>query len=200
MRNIVVFTFLSMDGVMQAPGGPEEDTEGGFKFGGWTFPYFDDYTGKIMEEEMKPPFELLLGRKTFDIFEGYWPKNADGWPGINEAKKYVVSSSRKTSGWENTEFINENVVEVIKKLKAQDGPNLQVWGSSKLIQTLMENDLVDMFKLKIFPVTLGNGKKLFAKGTIPAAFTLENDSQITPNGIVIANYKRAGELKIGSFE
>jgi len=197
MRMIVVIEFISLDGVMQAPGGPEEDPSGDFKYGGWTAPYFDDFAGQAMAEQMKEPFELLLGRKTFEIFAGFWPEHESEWPGVNKAIKHVVSASLKNSDWENTVFINDHVVEELKKLKAEDGPDLKVWGSGKLVQTLMENDLVDEFWLKIFPVTLGQGKKLFAEGTIPAAFTLE-DSKISPKGVIFANYKRAGEVKTGS--
>ena len=198
MRNIIVLTFLSLDGVMQAPGGPEEDTSGGFKYGGWTVPYFDDFAGKIMEEQMSKPSELLLGRKTFEIFASYWPEHEDNWPGINEMTKYVVSHSLLTLEWNNSVLLSGDVVEEIKKLKAQDGPDLYVHGSGNLIQTLMKHDLVDEFWLKIFPVTLGNGKRLFAEGTIPAAFTLE-EAKISPKGVIIANYKRAGEVQTGSF-
>jgi dihydrofolate reductase len=197
MRKIIVIEFISMDGVMQAPGGPEEDTSGGFKYGGWTAPYFDDFAGKLMAEQMKEPFALLLGRKTFEIFAGYWPKHEAEWPGVNSSTKYVVSSTMKNADWENTVFISDNVEEELKKLKKEDGPDLKVWGSGKLVQTLMEHDLVDEFWLKIFPVTLGKGKKLFAEGTIPAAFSLE-DSKISPTGVIFANYKRAGEVKTGS--
>jgi dihydrofolate reductase len=199
MRKIILLEFISLDGVMQAPGGPEEDTSGGFKYGGWTFPYFDEASGKLMAEQMKEPFSLLLGRKTFDIFASYWPQHADGWPGINEVTKYVVSHEAASSSWQNSVFVTGNVVEEIKKLKAEDGPDLHVYGSGNMIQTLLKNDLVDEMWLKIFPVTLGNGKKLFAEGTMPAAFTL-TESKVTPSGVIFANYKRAGEVKTGSFE
>ncbi len=198
MRKINVLTFLSLDGVMQAPGGPEEDTSGGFKYGGWTVPYFDETAGKIMAEQMKQPFSLLLGRKTFEIFAAYWPQHADQWPGVNESTKYVVSSTLKKSDWSNSVFINENVVEELKKLKSGDGPDMQVYGSGNLVQTLFKNDLVDELWLKIYPVTLSNGKKLFDSGTIPAAFTLL-ETQTTPSGVIFAKYKRAGEVKTGSF-
>lgn len=199
MRKIIVIEFITLDGVMQAPGGPEEDTSGGFKYGGWTVPYFDDEVlGKVMGEQMKQPFALLLGRKTFEIFASYWPQHADQWPGINESTKYVVSNTLDASDWENSVFIKGDVVEEIKKLKTQDGPDLQVWGSSKLIQTLLKHDLVDKLWLKTFPITLGSGKRLFAEGTIPAAFKL-TDSKVSPSGVIIANYERAGEVKTGSF-
>jgi dihydrofolate reductase len=199
MRKIIVLSFISLDGVMQAPGGPKEDTSGGFKYGGWTFPYFDDVSGKLMAEQMKQPFELLLGRKTFDIFAAYWPQHEKGWPGINEARKYVASNTLTSSEWKNSVILNGDVVEKIKKLKEEDGPDLQVHGSGNFIQTLLKNDLVDELWLKIFPITLGNGKKLFAEGTMPAAFKLTS-SQVTPSGVIFANYVRNGEVKTGSFE
>lgn len=198
MRKIIVLSFITLDGVMQAPGGPEEDTSGGFKYGGWTVPYFDEFLGKVMGEQMKQPFNLLLGRKTFEIFASYWPQHANNWPGINEATKYVVSKTLTSHEWENSVFIKGNVVQEIKKLKAQDGPDLQVYGSGNLIQTLLKHDLVDELWLKTFPITLGPGKRLFAGGTIPAAFTLE-ESKTSPKGVIVASYKRAGEVKVGSF-
>jgi dihydrofolate reductase len=178
---------------MQAPGGPEEDPSGGFAFGGWTAPYFDEEAGKIMAEQMKPA-DLLLGRKTFDIFAGYWPKHQDVWP-INKVTKYVLSGTEDKSGWENTVFLKS--VGDIKQLKTSDGQDLQVHGSGQLIQLLLQNDLVDELWLKIFPLTLGTGKKLFAEGTIPAAFTLTS-SIVTKNGVIFANYQRAGEVKTGT--
>ncbi len=199
MRKIIVLEFITLDGVIQAPGGPEEDTSGDFKYGGWTVPYFDDFSGKIMAKQMKQPFSLLLGRKTFDIFASYWPKHEDNWPGINDATKYVVSSSLIKHDWNNTVIINTNVVEELKKLKTQEGPDLQVYGSGNLLQTLLKNDLVDELWLKIFPITLGKGKRLFGEGTIPVAFKL-SDTKITPSGVIFANYKRSGEVKTGSFE
>ncbi|HSX17284.1 MAG TPA: dihydrofolate reductase family protein [Patescibacteria group bacterium] len=198
MRKIVVFMMVSLDGVMQAPGGPEEDTSGGFKYGGWTAPYSDEAMGKILDEELSVPFALLLGRKTYEIFAGYWPKQtgpiADPF---NKAKKYVVSDGNVDLTWKESVLINEDVVSKLKALKAEDGPVLHVWGSSVLIQTLLKNDLVDELRLRIYPVTLGFGKRLFGEGTIPAAFELE-DSQVLPSGVILANYKRAGEVKTGS--
>ncbi len=199
MRKIVVLEFITLDGVIQAPGGPEEDTSGGFKYGGWTFPYFDDFSGKIMTKQMKQPFSLLLGRKTFDIFASYWPEHEEEWPGVNDVTKYVVSKSLKKSEWSNTEFINESVVEHLKKLKKGRGPDLQVYGSGNLVQTLLKNDLVDELWLKIFPITLGKGKRLFDSGSIPAAFRL-TASKISPSGVIFANYKRSGKVKTGSFQ
>jgi dihydrofolate reductase len=196
MRKIIVISMITLDGVMQAPGGPKEDTSGGFKYGGWTAPYLDEVGGKVMEEEMKPA-NYLLGRKTFEIWESYWPEHADFWSGINDGTKYVMSMTRKKSDWKNTVFI-KNLAD-IKKLKNSQGADIQVWGSSKLIQTLLKNDLVDELRLKIFPLTLGMGKKLFAGGTVPEAFTLA-ESMATPSGVIMATYKRAGKVKTGTVE
>ena len=194
MRKIIVLSFITLDGVMQAPGGPEEDTSNSFKFGGWSAPYGDEVIGKVMEKQMKSA-DLLLGRTTFDIFEKYWPKHAEYWPGINDVKKYVLSTTRNKSNWKNTVFIES--LAGIKKLKNTEGSDIQVWGSSKLVQLLLENDLVDELSLKIYPLSLGEGKKLFDNGTRPAAFTL-TASSITPSGVIIANYKRAGNIKTGT--
>lgn len=196
MRKITVITMISLDGVMQAPGGPQEDTSGGFKYGGWTASYGDEIFNKVMEEELKPA-DYLLGRRTFEIFESYWPHHADFWPGINEGTKYVMSQSRGKSDWKNTTFLKS--VADIKKLKNSDGTDIQVWGSSELIHLLLQHDLVDELRLKIYPVVLGEGKKLFEKGAVPAAFTL-TESQVTTKGVIIANYKRAGEVITGSVE
>jgi len=202
MRKIVVLSFISLDGVMQAPGGPDEDTSGGFQYGGWTFPYFDEVSGKMMGEQMSMPFDLLLGRKTYDIFANYWPKQDPNGPvaaPFNKATKYVVSHEDIKLEWENSQLLHGNVLAQLKKLKQQDGPMLQVHGSGNLDQTLLKNDLVDELWLKTFPVTLGMGKRLFAEGTMPAAFELV-ESKITPSGVIFANYKRAGEVTTGSFE
>lgn len=182
---------------MQAPGGSKEDTAEGFKFGGWMGPYFDEESGKEMEIQMKETAALLLGRKTYDIFAGYWPAHTEPWPQVNKITKYVVSKTLKDPTWENTVVI-PNVKE-LKELKNSNGPDLQVYGSSKLVQTLMEHDLVDEFWLKIFPITLGTGKRLFDKGTIPAAFNLFK-SKITPSGVIFVYYKRAGEVKTADIE
>jgi dihydrofolate reductase len=198
MRKIIVLSFVSLDGVMQAPGGPTEDPSGDFKYGGWTVPYFDDFLGEVMTKQMDKPFDLLLGRKTFEIFASYWPQHKDEGAGINNATKYVVSNTLSKHDWEKSVFINGDVIEEIKSIKAQDGPDIQVHGSSNLIQTLLKQDLVDEFWLKIFPVTLGTGKRLFGSGTIPCTYTM-TDSKISPNGVIIANFHRAGEVKIGSF-
>ena len=202
MSKIIVLEFITLDGVMQAPGGPTEDTSGGFKYGGWTVPYFDDFAGKIMEEQMKQPFSLLLGRTTYDIFASYWPKHENEWPGINEATKYVVSNTLTNPTWENSIQIKNDAVKEIKKLKsnpsADGAPNLHVYGSGNLVQTLLKHDLVDELWLKIFPVTLGSGKKLFAEGTIPSAFKLTK-TEVSPSGVIIANYERSGEVITGTF-
>jgi len=192
---------ITLDGVMQAPGGPKEDSSGGFKYGGWTAPYGDEVYMKVVEKELKPA-DYLLGRKTFDIWAGYWPEHADFWPGINEGTKYVMSKTKKKSSWKNTVFIKS--VADIKKLKSgklsgSNGSDIQVWGSSKLIQLLLKHDLVDELRLKIHPVILGKGKKLFDNGPIPAAFTL-TESTVTPSGVIIVNYKRAGKVKTGTVE
>lgn len=190
---------VSLDGVMQAPGGPEEDTSGGFKYGGWTFPYVDESFGPIINKELSVPFDLLLGEKTYDIWQTYWPKQkgpiADPF---NKAVKYVVSDGSIDLTWKESELIGDDVVTKLKALKNEDGPMLPVHGSGKLIQTLWKNDLVDELRLRIFPVTLGAGKRLFAEGTIPAAFELI-DSKTLPSGVIMANYKRAGDVKTGSF-
>jgi dihydrofolate reductase len=198
MRKIIVLTFVSLDGVMQAPGGPEEDTSGSFTHGGWTVPYFDEFLGTIMSEQMGRPFDLLLGRKTFEIFAGYWPDHPDEGPEINRATKYVASNTLTSHPWEKSVFLSGDVVGEIRKLKQTDGPELQVHGSASLIQTLLEHDLVDELWLKIFPVTIGEGKRLFAEGTLPAAFKLQ-DAQPSPAGVIVASYTRAGDLETGSF-
>jgi dihydrofolate reductase len=198
MRRIIVLEFVTLDGVMQAPGGPQEDTDGGFKYGGWVAPYFEERGGAIMHEQMTIPRDLLLGRKTYEIFASYWPAHESGWPGINSATKYVVSDARTDSLWDNTVFIKNNVVEEIRRLKQQDGPDLHVYGSSQLLQTLFKHDLVDDLWLKVFPITLGTGKRLFGEGTIPAAFKLMH-SEATPSGVIIASYERAGDVKTGSL-
>lgn len=198
MRKIIVLEFVTLDGIVQAPGGPTEDTSGGFKYGGWVVPYSEESFGKIMSKQMKQPFDLLLGRKTFEIFASYWPQHGNQWPGINEVTKHVVSNTLQNHRWKNSVFIKGDVVGEIKKLKDQNGPNLQVYGSSNLVQTLLRHDLVDEFWLKIFPITLGSGKRLFAEGTIPAAFAI-TESTVLPTGVIVANYVRAGNVKTGSF-
>lgn len=202
MRKLIVLSFITLDGVMQAPGGPEEDPTGGFQYGGWVFPYFDDFLGMVMDKQMNKAFDLLLGRRTYEIFAAHWPYvNTDGDPvaaGINKAKKYVASRTLTRLDWSNSELIKGDAAEEVKKLKEQEGPEIQVHGSAGLIQTLLKHDLVDELWLKIFPVTLGRGKRLFAEGTIPVGFKLL-ESEISPNGVIVANYARAGEVRTGSF-
>lgn len=199
MRKIIVLEYITLDGVIQAAGGSKEDAAEGFKYGGWQGHYFDEFTGKLMEEQMKLPFSLLLGRKTYDIFAGYWPENESYWPGVNSSIKYVASRNSKfKTTWSNSVLITGDIVEEIKKLKKENGPDLKVWGSANLVQTLLKNDLVDELWLKIFPITLGTGKRLFVEGTIPAAFKLIS-CKVSPKGVIFANYERAGEIKTGSF-
>jgi dihydrofolate reductase len=194
MRKIIVLSFITLDGVMQAPGGPEEDETGSFKYGGWTAPFTDVVSGNFMEKHMEPA-DLLLGRKTFEIFASYWPEHADNWTGINDVTKYVMSKTLKESDWKNSVFLSN--LRELKDLKNSEGSDIKVWGSGKLVQLLLKNDLVDELWLMIHPLTLGEGKKLFDDGTIPAAFTLI-DSSVTPSGVIFANYRRAGEVKTGT--
>ncbi len=195
MRKIIVLTFITLDGVMQAPGGPGEDTSGGFKYGGWSAPYSDEVSGKVMKKQMEPA-DILLGRKTFEIFAAYWPQHADFWPGINDVTKYVLSKTMKKSDWENSVFL-KNLAD-IKKLRNSKGSPIKVWGSGELVQLLLKNDLVDELWLKTYPLVLGKGKKLFDEGAIPAAFKLI-ESTVTPSGVIVANYKRAGKVKTGTI-
>lgn len=190
---------ITLDGVMQAPGGPEEDTSGGFKYGGWVFPYADEYGSQVLNEQLGHPFDLLLGRKTYDIWKQYWPRHKDGFIGaaFDRATKYVASTTLTDSGWDKTVTLSGNVVNEIRKLKQSDGPELQVHGSGNFIQTLLRNDLVDELWLKIYPITLGTGKRLFVDGVIPAAFTLEQSSH-SPSGVIFARLKRDGEVWTGS--
>ena len=198
MRKIVVFMMVTLDGVMQAPGGNKEDEAEGFKFGGWTAPFSDKAMGPILQKELSVPFDLLLGRKTYDLWKDYWPKQK-GMIGdtFNKAKKYVVASKDPGLSWKESILITGDVVAKLKALKKEDGPVFHVWGSSVLIQTLLKNDLVDELRLRIYPITLATGKRLFAEGTIPAAFKLE-DSTVLSSGVILANYKRAGEVKTGN--
>jgi dihydrofolate reductase len=202
MRKLVALTFISLDGVMQAPGGPKEDTSNGFAFGGWTVPYADEVMGEVMGKQMGVPFDLLLGRKTYDIFAGYWPRQDERTSPpaapLNRAKKYVASHSPKELSWQNSTVITGDIPAEVQKLKEGDGPMLQVHGSGELLQTLLEHDLLDELWLKIFPVTLGSGKRLFGEGTVPAAFTLL-ETVISPKGVIAANYKREGTVQTGSF-
>jgi dihydrofolate reductase len=199
MRKIIIQEFITLDGVMQAPGGPDEDTSSDFKYGGWTAPYFeqaDKDAGEFMQKSMAPT-DLLLGKNTYDIFAGYWPEHADMWPGIMDVTKYVVSHNPMELTWQNSQLITDDVVARIKELKAGEGSVLKVIGSGNLTQTLFKHDLVDEMWLMTFPIVLGTGKHLFAEGVIPAAFTL-TDSLVTSNGVIFANYKRAGEVKTGT--
>jgi dihydrofolate reductase len=198
VRKVIVLEHISLDGIIQAPGGPEEDTSGGFKYGGWVAPYSDEVLGTALRKQMNMPFDLLLGRKTFDIWEPYWPKQGDAWPGVNTATKYVVSNTRTSSEWQPSVFLNGDIAEKVAEIKQQPGPDLHVWGSGNLLQTLIKHDLVDVFWLMIYPLTLGSGKRLFADGTIPAAFKV-TESKVVPSGVIVVNYERAGAITTGSF-
>ena len=191
MRKIVACEFMTLDGVIQS------DPEDGFKYAGWYFGYADEVTGAVIQERLKQPVDLLLGRKTFDIWEPYWPTHSDFWPHVMIATKYVASNTRDASDWQPTVFLSGDIAEKVRQLKQQDGPDLYVMGSADLLQTLFKNDLVDELQLMIFPITLGSGKRLFTNGTIPAAFKV-TESQVSPNGIIIANYERDGEVKTGA--
>ncbi len=188
---------------MQAPGGPDEDRSGDFKYGGWAVPYFDEFLDEVMDKQMNHSFDLLLGRKTYDIFAAYWPNHADSKDpvssGINQATKYVVSRSPRQFSWESSVLVSGNVLDEIKNIKKQDGPELQVHGSANMIQTLLKHDLVDELWLKIFPVTVGPGKRLFSDGTIPASFSL-TEFKVSPKGVIAVSYKRKGTVEVGSFD
>lgn len=194
MRKLIVLSMITLDGVMQAPGAPGEDPSNGFKYGGWVAPYDDEVSNKLMEKLMKPA-DLLLGRKTFQIWEAYWPTHENIWPGINDVTKYVLSTTIKKSGWENSVFLSS--LADIKKLKNSDGSDIQVYGSSELIQLLLTNDLVDELWLMIHPLMLGRGKKTFGNDANPGAFTLV-EGVVTTKGVIIAHYKRAGDVVTGT--
>ncbi len=198
MRKVIALEFLTLDGVIQAGGGPDEDSSGGFAYGGWQAPYSDDVIGSVMNKQMSLPFDLLLGRKNFEIWEPYWPQHADVWPGASTATKYVASNTLTSHEWQPSVFLSGDVAEKVSRLKQQPGPDLHVYGSANLLQTLMKHDLVDAFWLKIYPLTLGSGKRLFAEGTTPAAFKV-TESQVSPKGILIVNYERAGAVTTGSL-
>lgn len=198
MRKVIALEFITLDGIIQAGGGPEEDTSGGFAYGGWVAPYSDDVIGAVMNRQMNLPFDLLLGRKTFEIWAPYWPQHADFWPGVMSATKYVASNTMTSHEWQPSVFLSGDIAEKVRELKQQPGPDLHVYGSANLLQTLMKHDLVDAFWLKIYPLTLGSGKRLFADGTIPAAFKA-TEAQVSPGGVIIVNYDRAGAVKTGSF-
>jgi dihydrofolate reductase len=197
MRKLIVLEQITLDGVIQAPGGPDEDPSGGFAYGGWIAPYSDEPLGKLVRKRMDLPFDLLLGRKTFEIWQSYWPLHADVWPGANTATKYVASHTLTSSAWQPSVFLNGDVAAKVRELKAQPGPDLNVWGSGNLLQTLIKHDLVDAFWLLIYPITLGTGKRLFADGTIPAAFKV-TESNVTPSGVMVVNYARAGDVTTGT--
>jgi dihydrofolate reductase len=199
MRKIIVLEHISMDGVIQGGGGPDEDTSGGFAYGGWAAGYDDDAIGAATMKMLNAKFELLLGRKTFDIWAAYWPQHGDFWPGVNTATKYVASNTMTSSQWQPSVFLSGDVAAKVAELKQQPGPDIHIWGSGNLLQTLMKHDLVDMFWLLIYPVTIGSGKRLFADGTIPAAFKV-TDSIVAPNGVIHVTYERAGDIKLGEVE
>jgi dihydrofolate reductase len=200
MRKLIVSTFLTLDGVMQAPGGPGEDDSGGFAYGGWSVNYWDDQMGQVMGEAMSEPFDLVLGRKTYDIFAAYWPHAPEeaGAKPLNHATKYVASRSRPTLEWSHSVLIEGEAAEGIAALKQEDGPELQVHGSGDLIQTLLRHNLVDEFRLWVFPLVIGSGKRLFSEGTIPSGLKLV-DSKVSTTGVVIGTYEPAGEIVTGSF-
>ena len=199
MRKINVLEFVTLDGVIQAGGGPQEDTSGGFAYGGWQAPYTDDVSGAVIKKQMNMPFDLLLGRKTFEIWTPFWPHHADIWPGVMTATKYVASNTMTSSEWQPSVFLGGDIVEKINEIKQTPGPDLHVYGSANLVQTLLRHDLVDALWLKIFPLTLGTGKRLFSDGTIPAAFKV-TESQVSPKGIIIVNYERAGAVATGRLD
>lgn len=198
MRKVIAIEFVTLDGVIQSVGGPDEDTSSGFAYGGWLAPYSDDVIGTVMQKQMNMPFDLLLGRKTFEIWASFWPQHADMWPGVNSATKYVASNTLTSHEWQPNVFLSGNIAAEVTKLKQQPGPDLHVYGSANFLQILFKHDLVDELWLKIYPITLGSGKRLFADGAIPAAFKV-TDSQISPRGIIIVNYARAGGVKTGSL-
>src|SRR6185312_2696388 len=198
MRKVIALEFVTLDGVIQAGGGRAEDTSGGVAYGGWVAPYADDVIGAVLNKQMNLPFDLLLGRKTFDIWAAYWPHHADMWPGVNPATKYVASTTLTSHEWQPSVFLSGDIAEKVSNLKQQPGPDLHVYGSANLLQTLMKHDLVDEFWLKIYPLTLGSGKRLFADGAIPAAFKV-TDCEVSPSGIILVNYARAGAVTTGSL-
>jgi dihydrofolate reductase len=200
MRKLLVNTFLTLDGVMQAPGGPEEDPSGGFTLGGWSFNYWDEQMGQAIGELMGKPFDLLLGRTTYDIFAAYWPKAPDeaGGKPLNDATKYVASRGRPTLEWSESVLLDGDAADAVSALKQSDGPELQVHGSGNLLQTLLRHGLVDEFHLWVFPLVIGSGKRLFADGTIPAGLELV-ESTVSSTGVMIGTYRPAGEIATGSF-
>jgi dihydrofolate reductase len=200
MRRLITSTFLTLDGVMQAPGGPEEDDSGGFAYGGWSVNYWDELMGQVMGDAMSVPFDLLLGRRTYDIFAAYWPAAPDeaGAKPLNDATKYVASRSHPTLGWGPSVLIEGDAAKGVATLKEGDGPELQVHGSGNLIQTLLRHDLVDEYRLWVFPLVIGSGKRLFSDGTVPAGLKVV-DTRISTTGVTIGTYEPAGEIVTGSF-
>lgn len=193
MRNVVVLEHISLDGVIQAPSSADEDTSGDFTYGGWATSHGDEVLGRLLRLQMHRPFDLLLGRKTFDIWAPYWPHHANVWPEVNTATKYVASQTLTASDWQPCVFLDGDVAERVARLKQQPGPDLHVWGSGMLAQTLMHHDLVDTFWLMIYPVTVGCGKRLFADGTLPRTLTA-TDCTVTPKGVIVVTYERVGAL------
>jgi dihydrofolate reductase len=198
LRNIIVLEHISLDGVIQAPGGPDEDRSGGFAYGGWIAPYSDPVLGEVLRRQMNKPFDLLLGRRTYEIWAPFWPQHTEIWPGVNAATKYVVSNTITSGQWQPSVFLNGDIADNVARIKQQQGPDLHVWGSGNLIQTLIKHDLVDVFWLMIYPVTLGSGKRLFAGGTIPAAYRV-TENHVGSNGVIVINYERAGAVSTGSL-
>lgn len=197
MRKLIVLEHITLDGVIQAPGGPDEDTSGGFKYGGWIAPFSDPILGTALRKQMDLPFDLLLGRKTFEIWAPFWPLHGDAWPGVNIATKYVASNTIASAEWQPSVFLTGDIPKKVAKIKQQTGPDLNVWGSGNLLQTLIQHDLVDAFWLMVYPITLGKGKRLFADGTTPAAFKVV-ESIVVPNGVIVVNYERAGAITTGN--
>lgn len=189
MRKVIVLEHISLDGVIQAPGGLDEDTSGGFAHGGWIGSFSDPVLGKLLRQQMNKPFDLLLGRRTFDIWAPYWPQHGEVWPGVNTATKYVASNSMTASEWQPTVILNGNIAEKVTNIRQTQGPDLNVWGSGNLLQTLLKNDLVDTFWLMIYPITLGAGKRLFAEDALPMTFKV-TESKVTPTGVIVVNYER----------
>lgn len=199
MRKVIVISHITLDGVLQGMGGPQEDTSGDFAYGGWVGSFDDDVLGTVIRQEMSLPFDLLIGRKTFDIWEPYWPQHGDIWPGVNAATKYIASNTVTASEWQPTVFLGGDIAEKITQLKQQDGPDLHVYGSGNLHQTLSKHDLVDEYWLKIYPLRLGGGKKLFTDGAMSAAFKV-TESQVCPSGVIVAHYQRVGAVKTGRVD
>ena len=192
MRKITACEFITIDGVIQ-----NEDDGDGFKWGGWFFPFADEVTGSVVQERLTKPVDLLLGRKTFEVWENYWPTHSNFWPNVMSATKYVASNTRDASDWKPTVFLGGDLAEKVRELKQNDGPDIHAFGSANMLQTLFKADLVDALELMIIPVTLGTGKRLFQEGTIPAAFKVTS-SQVAPKGIICATYERDGDVKSGS--